>query len=126
MPGMMDTVLNLGLNDQTVEGLAKPPATALRLRQLSPLHPDVFRRRAERRSRRVRGSSTTARKSAASTSIPNLQADDWIELIALYKKLVEEAWGKPIPAGCEGAALGRDRRGVRQLDERIAPRSIAA
>jgi pyruvate,orthophosphate dikinase len=22
MPGMMDTVLNLGLNDQTVEGLA--------------------------------------------------------------------------------------------------------
>jgi pyruvate,orthophosphate dikinase len=29
MPGMMDTVLNLGLNDQTVEGLAKLcPATA--------------------------------------------------------------------------------------------------
>jgi len=23
MPGMMDTVLNLGLNDQTAEGLAK-------------------------------------------------------------------------------------------------------
>ena len=23
MPGMMDTVLNLGLNDETVEGLAK-------------------------------------------------------------------------------------------------------
>ena len=23
MPGMMDTILNLGLNDQTVEGLAK-------------------------------------------------------------------------------------------------------
>ncbi len=27
MPGMMDTVLNLGLNDQTVEGLAKPSRT---------------------------------------------------------------------------------------------------
>ena len=27
MPGMMDTVLNLGLNDKTVEGLAKSPAT---------------------------------------------------------------------------------------------------
>ena len=24
MPGMMDTILNLGLNDETVEGLAKP------------------------------------------------------------------------------------------------------
>jgi hypothetical protein len=31
MPGMMDTVLNLGLNDETVEALAKSPATALRL-----------------------------------------------------------------------------------------------
>ena len=27
MPGMMDTVLNLGLNDETVEGLAAHPAT---------------------------------------------------------------------------------------------------
>ncbi len=27
MPGMMDTVLNLGLNDETVVGLAKRPAT---------------------------------------------------------------------------------------------------
>jgi len=27
MPGMMDTVLNLGLNDITVEGLARPPTT---------------------------------------------------------------------------------------------------
>ena len=42
MPGMMDTVLNLGLNDETVEGLAKQTRQrALRLRQLSPLHPDV-------------------------------------------------------------------------------------
>ena len=27
MPGMMDTVLNLGLNDEVVEGLAKKPRT---------------------------------------------------------------------------------------------------
>ena len=31
MPGMMDTVLNLGLNDETVEGLAKERRRALRL-----------------------------------------------------------------------------------------------
>jgi phosphoenolpyruvate synthase/pyruvate phosphate dikinase len=32
MPGMMDTVLNLGLNDETVEALAQArPATPLRL-----------------------------------------------------------------------------------------------
>ncbi len=31
MPGMMDTVLNLGLNDVTVEGLAERSGDALRL-----------------------------------------------------------------------------------------------
>ena len=69
MPGMMDTVLNLGLNDETVAGLAKlsggvavikvGAATvgrqALRLRQLSPLHPDVFERGARPRPPYVRG-----------------------------------------------------------------------
>lgn len=27
MPGMMDTILNLGLNDEVVEGLARKPTT---------------------------------------------------------------------------------------------------
>src|SRR3546814_15728997 len=31
MPGMMDTVLNLGLNDETVEGLAKADRKSTRL-----------------------------------------------------------------------------------------------
>jgi pyruvate,orthophosphate dikinase len=45
MPGMMDTVLNLGLNDETVEAVAaRLRRRALRLRQLPPLHPDVCRR----------------------------------------------------------------------------------
>ena len=44
---MMDTILNLGLNDETVQGLAKPvEASALRARLLPPLHPDVLGRRA--------------------------------------------------------------------------------
>ena len=46
MPGMMDTVLNLGLNDRTVGGSGRAGRRALRLRQLSPLRPDVRRRRA--------------------------------------------------------------------------------
>ena len=49
MPGMMDTILNLGLNDKTVEALADLTGDApLRLRQLPPLYPDVRRRRAWR------------------------------------------------------------------------------
>ncbi len=56
MPGMMDTVLNLGLNDATVEGLAQAERRrALRLGQLSPLHPDVRRRRARHRASPFRG-----------------------------------------------------------------------
>ena len=45
MPGMMDTVLNLGLNDESINGsdqaYRKP---AFLVGQLSPLHPDVLQR----------------------------------------------------------------------------------
>ena len=43
MPGMMETILNLGLNDKSVEGLgAVHQERALRLRCVSPLRADVF------------------------------------------------------------------------------------
>ena len=46
MPGMMETILNLGLNDRSVEGLAKSTEeSSLRLGRLSPLRADVFERR---------------------------------------------------------------------------------
>ena len=49
MPGMMDTILNLGLNDEVVErhdpGQPGSQVRALCLRLLPPLHPDVLRRR---------------------------------------------------------------------------------
>ena len=41
----MDTILNLGLNDQAVEGLAKKTNNPALLGLLPPLHPDVLRRR---------------------------------------------------------------------------------
>ena len=42
MPGMMDTVLNLGLNDETVAALAeKDGQSSFRLGFLPPLHPNV-------------------------------------------------------------------------------------
>ncbi len=58
MPGMMDTILNLGLNDETVARAGqRDQERALRLGLLPPLHPDVWRRRhgrAEARGRRSR------------------------------------------------------------------------
>ncbi len=48
MPGMMDTILNLGLNDRTVEGLAQVSGNpALRLGLLPPVRGHVRRRRPE-------------------------------------------------------------------------------
>ena len=57
MPGMMDTILNLGLNDQTVEALAaEDRQPALRVGLLPPLRPDVRRRRPRRAEAPGRGS----------------------------------------------------------------------
>ena len=45
MPGMMDTILNLGLNDETVLALVEgDEERAVRVGLLPPLHPDVWRR----------------------------------------------------------------------------------
>ena len=57
MPGMMDTILNLGLNDQTVLALAKATDNrTIRVGLLSPIHPDVWRRRDGRAKARRRRS----------------------------------------------------------------------
>ena len=128
MPGMMDTVLNLGLNDETVEGLAESSRRrALRLRQLSPLHPDVRRRRARRRAPPVRGDPrASTRTTAASTLDTELDAEDWQTLVAgLQGAWSQDELGKPFPQdpkeqlwGAIGAVFG-------SLDERRAPSPTA-
>ena len=56
MPGMLDTVLNLGLNDESVEGLAaRTGQRALRVGLLPPLRADVRQRRPRRPRRALRG-----------------------------------------------------------------------
>ncbi len=55
MPGMMDTVLNLGLNAQTLRGPGRAHRRrALRQGLVPPLHPAVQQDRARRRGRPVR------------------------------------------------------------------------
>ena len=78
MPGMMDTILNLGMNDQAVEAVAKaygqPP---LRMGLVPPFRTDVRRRGAGHEARiarrtttRSRSSSRSRRRSAASRTTP--------------------------------------------------------
>ena len=98
MPGMMDTVLNLGLNDKTVEGLAASSGDAR-------FAWDSYRRFIQMYADVVLGLDHHAFEDALEIAKEDrgyfldteLQADDLIELVAEYKKLVEAEWGKPFP-----------------------------
>ncbi len=98
MPGMMDTVLNLGLNDETVEGLAKlsgDPRFAY----------DSYRRFIQMYSNVVLGVSHDEfehilddyKESRDFILDTDLGAESWQEVIALYKKAVEHKLSKPFP-----------------------------
>ena len=64
MPGMMDTVLNLGLNDESVEGPGPPDRRrALRLRLVPPLRRHVRPHRARHARRGVRHACSTRPRS---------------------------------------------------------------
>ncbi|HMS20248.1 pyruvate, phosphate dikinase [uncultured Sphingorhabdus sp.] len=98
MPGMMDTVLNLGLNDKTVEGLAASSGDAR-------FAWDSYRRFIQMYADVVLGLDHHAFEDALEIAKEDrgyfldteLEANDLIELVAEYKKLVEGEWGKPFP-----------------------------
>ncbi|API58316.1 pyruvate, phosphate dikinase [Tardibacter chloracetimidivorans] len=114
MPGMMDTVLNLGLNDQTVEGLAAASGDAR-------FAWDSYRRFIQMYSDVVLGvdhylfeEALEIRKEDKGLLLDTeLAAEDWQALVGVYKKKVEEALGHPFPQdvndqlwGAVGAVFG--------------------
>ena len=98
MPGMMDTVLNLGLNDATVEGLAASSGDAR-------FAWDSYRRFIQMYADVVLGLNHHAFEDALEIAKEDrgyfldteLEASDLIELVAEYKRLVEAEWGNPFP-----------------------------
>ena len=69
MPGMLDTVLNLGLNDESVEGLGEGHRQrALRLGLLPPLRADVRQRLPRRHGREDRGRDQGAQEGGRASS----------------------------------------------------------
>jgi pyruvate,orthophosphate dikinase len=98
MPGMMDTVLNLGLNDETVEALAAASGDAR-------FAYDSYRRFIQMYSNVVLGLDHEVfeeiledRKAGLGRELDTeLTAAEWQEIIALYKARVEEELGKPFP-----------------------------
>ena len=75
MPGMMDTVLNLGLNEASVQGLAKQRGRhAVRERRLPPVHPDV---RQDRDGRPRRGVRARARRGEGAQGSRRARTRTW-------------------------------------------------
>jgi pyruvate,orthophosphate dikinase len=98
MPGMMDTVLNLGLNDETVEGLA-----ALSGDRRFAL--DSYRRFITMYSNVVLGLShddfeevlDDHKDRLGVTVDTDLTAKDWEKVVSDYKAVVEDRLGQPFP-----------------------------
>ena len=98
MPGMMDTVLNLGLNDETVEGLA-------RLAGDRRFAFDSYRRFIQMYSNVVLGLDHHVfeeilddRKDGLGVTVDTaLSADDWFAVVADYKAEVLRSLGRPFP-----------------------------
>src|ERR1700716_3831889 len=98
MPGMMDTVLNLGLNDKTVEALAEMSGD----RRFAY---DSYRRFITMYSDVVLGFEhhhfedilDTFKDGQGYTLDTDLEADDWVELVRRYKEVVACETGHDFP-----------------------------
>jgi len=113
MPGMMDTVLNLGLNDDTVKGLAAASGNERfaydSYRRFLQMYSDVVLGVKHENFEEVLG---TMKKEKGYKSDTELTTDDLKELIAEYRKIGEK-FGKPVPVdvneqlwGAIGAVFG--------------------
>ncbi|MBB4840530.1 pyruvate,orthophosphate dikinase [Sphingomonas kyeonggiensis] len=98
MPGMMDTVLNLGLNDTTVVGLATISGDERfawdSYRRFIQMYSDVV---LELDHGRFEEALEIAKEDRGYNLDTELTARDWQALVAEYKAIVEELWGKPFP-----------------------------
>ena len=109
MPGMMETVLNVGLNDITREGLIKktnnPRFVYDSQRRLIQMYSDVVMEKAagiepkDGQGVRVQleHELKKMKESHGYTSDTQLTLEDLKELIDIYKRKVQEVLGKPFP-----------------------------
>jgi pyruvate,orthophosphate dikinase len=98
MPGMMDTVLNLGLNDQSVVGLEKASGNprfawdsyrrfiTMYSNVVLNVHTSLFEAELEALKHRT-----------GKQQDPDVTAEEWKTLVAAYKEIVRDETGKPFP-----------------------------
>jgi pyruvate, orthophosphate dikinase len=114
MPGMMDTVLNLGLNDETVEALSRRSGDRRfaydSYRRFITMYSDVVLGVGHHHFEELLDEHKDRHGYALDTE---LSADDWVELVGHYKERVESEHGEPFPQdphvqlwGAIGAVFG--------------------
>jgi pyruvate,orthophosphate dikinase len=114
MPGMMDTVLNLGLNDVTVAALAEKSGDRRfaqdSYRRFITMYSDVVLGIGHHHFEEILDDHKDRNGYSLDT---DLDADDWQAIIVRYKERVEEETGKPFPQdphaqlwGAIGAVFG--------------------
>jgi pyruvate,orthophosphate dikinase len=114
MPGMMDTVLNLGLNDETVEALAKksgdPRFAYDSYRRFITMYSGVVLGVDHQHFEEILDDHKDRKGYTLDTDIT---ADEWVKLVARFKEVVEEEHGEPFPQdpqaqlwGAIGAVFG--------------------
>ena len=98
MPGMMDTVLNLGLNDETVAALARDSGDERfaydSYRRFIQMYSDVVLGVDHEHFEEILEDEKARRGHELDT---DLSAREWQEVIGLYKAKVEEELGSPFP-----------------------------
>ncbi|MFL0356650.1 pyruvate, phosphate dikinase [Erythrobacter sp. GH1-10] len=107
MPGMMDTVLNLGLNDETVEGLAATSGD-------ERFAWDSYRRFVQMYSDVVLGVDHGLFEEALEIlkedngyyADTELSADEWRALVSEFKGIVESELGEPFPQDAQAQLWG--------------------
>ena len=98
MPGMMDTVLNLGLNDETVEAVAKQSGDRRfaydSYRRFITMYCNVVLGIEHHLFEEILDEYKEREGHGLDT---DLSADDWIALVKRYKQLVASERGEPFP-----------------------------
>jgi pyruvate, orthophosphate dikinase len=112
MPGMMDTILNLGLNDDAVEGLAKatdnPRFAFDSYRRLIQMYGEVV---AGIAAHRFESALSDLKEDRGAQQDVELDANDLRELVATYGQIYEEETGSPFPQDAR-EQLGRAVKAV--------------
>jgi pyruvate, orthophosphate dikinase len=106
MPGMMDTILNLGLNDEAMEGLAERTGNERfardSYRRLIQMYGEVVEGIASHRFEEALGALKGERGAAQDT---DLDAADLAALIETYKGIYREGTGSDFPQDPRGQLL---------------------